>query len=244
MASPDPGSRPTEYLWTNARLLAVEVPISRRAAVHLLPGALEPAEPPTATLFVADYPETRFGSTYREAGILLHAADEEGPALHCPWMVVDDDTALILGRELLGFPKKLAEISLDERGSRVVGSARRRGVEVLRVEADLGELEEDAPPLFGRRVVNVIGTPITGLALVELPPTDESIYFSRRAQIKLALSSSDGDALGDLQAPPSAAGRYLKLDFGAAGDDPGAEPKLIGEVDAAWTQRVLYARAL
>jgi len=31
-------------------------------------------------------------------------------------MVVDDDTALILGRELLGFPKKMADIELEVDG--------------------------------------------------------------------------------------------------------------------------------
>jgi acetoacetate decarboxylase len=31
-------------------------------------------------------------------------------------MVVDDDTALILGREMLGFPKKMADIELEVDG--------------------------------------------------------------------------------------------------------------------------------
>jgi acetoacetate decarboxylase len=29
-------------------------------------------------------------------------------------MAVDDDTALILGREMLGFPKKMADIELEK----------------------------------------------------------------------------------------------------------------------------------
>ena len=98
MASSSETSPATEFIWTHARVLEAEVAISASIASSLLPAALRLEDPPTATLFVADYPETRFGSVYREAAVLLHAADTKGPALHCPWMVVDDDTALILGR--------------------------------------------------------------------------------------------------------------------------------------------------
>jgi acetoacetate decarboxylase len=240
MTSTPEGSE-AAYLWTRARLLAAEVAVSRPAAALLLPEALRLAEPPTATLFVADYPETRFGSVYREAAVLLHVSDDRGPALHCPWMVVDEDTALILGREVLGFPKKMAEIALEERGAHVVGTVRRRGTEVMRLEAELGAPEVDPAPLFAQRVVNVIGTLVGGLQLVELPPAQESIRASRRAEVKVTLASSDRDPLAELGAAPSGRARYLELDFGAEG---GPQPALLGAVDAAWTERRFFARAL
>jgi acetoacetate decarboxylase len=231
----------SDYLWTNARLLAAEVAVSPQAAALLLPEALRLADPPTATLFVADYPETRFGSVYREAAVLLHASDAMGPALHCPWMVVDDDAALILGREMLGFPKKMAEIALEERGAHVVGTVRRRGTEVMRLEAELGEVEADPAPLFGQRMVNVIGTLVGGLQLVELAPTQERIRSSHRAEVKVTLASGDRDPLAELGAAPSGRARYLKLDFGAEGGTP---PALAGAVDAAWVERRFFARAM
>ena len=126
------------YIWRNARVLLVEVPVARETAAAWLPAPLEPAESPSASIFIADYPETAVGLVYREAGILLHARDGAGPARHCSWMVVDDDAALILGREMLGYPKKMAEISLVESGSGVVGSVRRKGTEIMRIEASLG----------------------------------------------------------------------------------------------------------
>jgi len=56
--------------------------------------------------------------------------------LYCLAMPVDDDTAMIAGREGVGFPKKMAEISLSRDGARVVGSVVRHGVEILRIEGD------------------------------------------------------------------------------------------------------------
>ncbi len=52
-------------------------------------------------------------------------------------MPVDDDTAMICGREQFGFPKKMADrITLDRDGPHVAGSAVRNGVQLLRIEGE------------------------------------------------------------------------------------------------------------
>jgi acetoacetate decarboxylase len=231
------------YIWRNARVLAVDVPIARETAAAWLPAPLESADLPCASIFIADYPETTLGLVYREAGILLHARDAAGAASHCSWMVVDDDAALIGGRELLGFPKKMAEISLIESGPGVVGSVRRKGTEIMRIEASLGERESEPAPFLGRRIVNAIGTPITGTKLLDLPPTGEAIHSSRRGEGKLTLTSSERDALGDLRVPPACAVRYMVLSFGGGGRQETAAPTLIGDVDAAWVARMAVLRS-
>ncbi len=229
------------FIWTNAKVLAVEVRVSRAAALALLPAALRLPDPPTATLFVADYPETQFGSVYREAAVLLHVEDATGPALHCPWMVVDDDTALILGREVLGFPKKMAEIRLDAREGGLVGTVSRRGAEIMRLEATLHETETTPTPFFARRMINVMGTPLSGMRLVELPPSEEVIHTAQRAEARVTLTSSERDPLGELQAAPTGRARAVHLDFGAIGGPPA---QVVGEVDADWIARRFFARAL
>jgi len=231
------------YLWTNARVLAVDVEVARDAARRLLPDSLSIAEPATATLFVADYPETAFGSVYREAAVLLHAADARGPALHCPWMVVDDDTALILGREVLGFPKKMAEIRLDERDGRAVGTVRRRGVEVMRLEAAASESETVPAPFFGRRIVNAIGTLPTGMKRIDLPPAAERIHSARCGEAKVALASSERDPLGELAPAASGRARLVHLDFGSTDVAGGPKSEILGDAGADWTLRHFFYRA-
>ena len=229
------------FIWTNAKLLAVRVRIAGETAAALLPPGLQPEDPATATLFIADYPETQFGSVYKEAGVLLHARDQDGPALHCSWMVVDDDAALILGREVLGFPKKLAAITLDQREGGVVGTVTRRGTLLMRLEARLHTAEASPAPMFGRRVVNALGTIPTGMKLVELQPAAELIHSSRCGQGRVTLNSSDRDPLAELQAANSGDGRYLELDFGTVNAAP---PRIIADIDAEWTQRHFFLRAL
>ncbi len=232
---------PAPFIWTNAKVLAVDVRISRDVAGTLLPAPLRADDPAMATLFVADYPETQFGSVYKEAGVLLHARDHQGPALHCAWMVVDDDAALILGREILGFPKKLAEITLERREAGVVGTVTRRGALVMRLEARVHTAETNPAPMFARRVVNALGTMPTGMKLVELSPAAEVIHSSCRGEARVTLISSDRDPLAELQAANSADGRYVELDFGAPNASP---PRIIGDIDADWTQRRFFLRAL
>ncbi len=229
------------FIWTHARVLAVEVHVARDAARSLLPAALRPADPAMATLFVANYPETQFGSVYREAAVLLHVEDTTGPALHCPWMVVDDDTALILGREVLGFPKKLAEIRLAAVEGGLVGTVRRRGTEIMRLEATVHATEITPEPFFARRMVNVIGTPSSGMRLIELAPGAEVIHSAQRAEARVILTSSERDPLGELQTVPSGRARVVHLDFGTVGGPPA---QVVGEVDADWVARRFFARAL
>jgi acetoacetate decarboxylase len=93
-------------LWEGARFILVDAPVDEKEARRILPWGMKPVDPPMATLFVADYPRTAFSAAYREAAVLIHVKTPFGRGLHCCWMVVDDDTALILGRELLGYPKR------------------------------------------------------------------------------------------------------------------------------------------
>ena len=52
---------------------------------------------------------------------------------------LDDDTAMSLGRELLGFPKKMAEIDVEVGEDSARAIVRRRGVDLLAIRANLGE---------------------------------------------------------------------------------------------------------
>lgn len=236
-AAPQPG----EKLWVDAKILVVEVEVDRDAAADLLPPPLTLDEPATATLFVAEYPKTQFGSVYNEAAVILHASDENGEVGHCPWMVVDEDTALILGREFLGFPKKLADITLDVDANHAVGTVTRRGEEVMRLEADLGQVEANPSPILARRGMNLFGSIVTGMKLLEVPPPSQDIHESRACEAKVHLGHTDRDPLGALKPGTVRSAHLLHLDFGSADD---GYPKVVGKVDPGWCMPRFFARAL
>ncbi|WXG39634.1 MAG: acetoacetate decarboxylase family protein [Candidatus Freyarchaeum deiterrae] len=107
----------------------------------ILPPPLEPPQIPLGLVYVANFPKTSMIQSYREAAIFLDAQFEGKPGNYCLAMPVDNDMAMVQGRELAGFPKKMAEISLEKRGKRIVGLVTRRGVEILKIKASLTEQE-------------------------------------------------------------------------------------------------------
>lgn len=227
-------------IWVGARVLTANLAIDKKSAEAVLPPGLTLVGPPTATVFVANYPETTFGSAYREAGLFLHAEDARGPALHCPWMVVDDDTALILGRELLGMPKKMADITLVENGDRVSGTVRRKGVEILRVEAELGGVDTAPPALFSLRMVNLFGSIVDGMKLLDLPSSSETVHTARRGRCTVQLSSSERDRLGGFANTTETDVHFMVMDFGSGG----GESEVLGAVDPARCVALFFARAM
>jgi acetoacetate decarboxylase len=55
------------------------------------------------------------------------------PSAYCPFIYVDSDEALTAGRELLGYPKKIATIELNSSGIQFAGFMERRGVRAARI---------------------------------------------------------------------------------------------------------------
>lgn len=142
--------RPT---FTNAEMLIAVCRTDPAVVARILPRPLRPPTIPLVMAFVASYPETNFGVRYHEAALVVHAAQGGRVGGYCVAMPVDDDTAMIAGRELYGFPKKMAEhIGLERDGDAIVGRAVRKGCEILRIElargepADIDALSALSPP--------------------------------------------------------------------------------------------------
>ncbi len=202
-------------IWTGARMVFADVPVDPAAVRDWLPAPLRLAAPARATVFIADYPATTFGSVYREAAVLLHVRLFGVAMAFCPWMVVDDDRALILGRELLGYPKKLAEIHFAEEGGRFEGAVVRHGVEVMRIEGAIGGREPAPPPGIGQRAVNLrsLMSFLPGHLLVFRPR--ETVRDCCRLDARVALRSAPDDPIG-IAAGDATAATIRTCDVGAA----------------------------
>ena len=188
---------PSGALYRDATWLTARVALDADRERAWLPPGLSLASPATATVFVSHFPWTSFGSEYREAGVLFHVRRRFRRAVFCPWMVVDDDVALIAGRELLGYPKKLAErleLDIDRDADEAHAVCERRGVRLVEMHAKLGaELRaDDAPPMLGQRVVNV-----RARRLVTFEPR-ERMVMARTATVELTIGSSERDPLAEL----------------------------------------------
>lgn len=216
-------------LYRDAHYLAAEVGLDARAAAPLVPFPLRLGSPARATVFTAWFPETSFGSAYREAGVFFHVLHGRTPAVFCPWMLVDDDVALIAGRELLGYPKKLGEISFRLEGDRIEATVRRRGADLLAMRARVGDRLASAPPMLGRPHRNVRTT--LGVALPKLVAFTprETTREVRRVELTLELGGSARDPLASMGLGPVQEARLHRVDLGA-----GSLPLPVAPVSPLW----------
>lgn len=110
---------------------------------RLLPAPLKPVARPLASAFVADYPRTNFSVPYKEGALFLSAEYDGVEGAYCLAMPVDNDMAMAGGREVFGYPKKMADIHFDHQGDRVEGWCERHGVRYFQVKAELTGAPDD-----------------------------------------------------------------------------------------------------
>ena len=149
------------YEFRGAEMLTASFRTDPEVVSAILPRPLDAPDEPVAMAFIARYPKTNFGVSYSEGALFVGAVYKDEPGWYCLAMPVDNDMALIGGREQFGYPKKIAEeISLERNGDRVIGGVVRRGVEVLHIEAELtGPADPAALDTFGSKAIALEGRP-------------------------------------------------------------------------------------
>lgn len=207
--------RPGRPRFFDAEVLRVYFVIKSEISQRLLPPLLKPAPMPLGIVFLANYPRTNFGVPYLESAIFL-ATDFNGEmGVYCLSMHVTDDMALILGRETFGYPKKMANISMNRVRNDVAGWVERRGVRLLDVRARLtGSFNEDSTSETMKSllesshdtvVFNYKYSPApTGIGLDYNPrlvrqAVRSSIKSMEYGQAEVVLGSSDYDTWGEVE---------------------------------------------
>lgn len=129
----------------DAEMLTVVWETTPESIEKLLPPPLKPAAKPLAMAFVANYPSTNFSLPYLESALFIRASFEGQEGFYCLAMPVTDDMAMAGGREIWGYPKKMASISLQRDGDSVEGSTERHGIQFLNIWANLtGNINDDS----------------------------------------------------------------------------------------------------
>lgn len=200
--------------WEGARLLMADLSLDKEGAKRIVPFGMSVGKNPKATMFIANYPKTSFSEPYREAALLVHVKTIFGEGVHCPWMIVDDDTALIYGRELAAFPKKMGEFTFEENENSITASVFRRGVTVFSMEATIGNPHQTVKPVIGRKIYN-IGGPGQFFALnpIWMQRSVEDVKESYEAIVSVNIEYSEADPIKDIISGDPENGRFAVIDI-------------------------------
>lgn len=213
-------------LYHNAQYLTAVVEVDEKAMAPWLPAGIKLAQPGRADLFCAYFPDNVYTGAYHEAGLFVHIKVGRKTGIFCPWMILDDDRAMIMGREMLGYPKKLGEIAWNNNGERIIAKATRRGTTLIEMDAALGEVLHDAPPILGLPHRNVTGS--LGLTLpreVRFTPKEHPIEV-RRVDMKLRFTGSSNDPLHEMGLGRVTEARLHRVDLSGGYIPPIQIPRL------------------
>jgi acetoacetate decarboxylase len=100
-----------------------------RALARVVPAPLRPAEPIVKYEFIKMPDSSGLGS-YTESGQVIPVTFEGQPGGYTLAMYLDSEAGIASGRELLGFPKVLAQPRLEVRNDALVGTLDYNGVRV------------------------------------------------------------------------------------------------------------------
>ena len=119
------------YQYPGARGILIIYEIEPENIKKVLPDVLEVGDMPLAFLGVMEYPECNPLGPYNEAYLMVQAKCGDVSAWFNPFMWVTTEEALTAGREIWGFPKKMADIKLVQEEEKVTGIVERKGVKFI-----------------------------------------------------------------------------------------------------------------
>jgi acetoacetate decarboxylase len=175
MPSDAPAFQAPPYHYRNAQAVSIKFETDPEIAIEALPEPLELIEPACANLSIYWYLFTTFGP-YHEAILRLYARHEGRPLTYIHQIFVDTEPPMLAGREVWGFPKKLARIEFERDRDMIVGRLERpAGVRlatvVMRPEQPISQLGSNGPTT-GLRIIPSADPATTRPALAELIAAD------------------------------------------------------------------------
>jgi acetoacetate decarboxylase len=177
-SSPAFGELP--HCWQGVRMAAFPFTPRPGEVARILPPGMQPADGP-GMLTLLSYPATEFQHPFDEAVVMVPVRVDETLGNYIPYIYVTTDEALIPGREIAGFPKKLAEIDWGRDGDRIYGSVTRWGKRILSVE---GRVQGPMPEAAA--AAGLPDTPALNYKLIPGPAGEIEIEEITKAQIELS----------------------------------------------------------
>lgn len=116
-------ARPPIY-YKNIEAIWINYETDEETALDQLPEGLELPDQAIATLIIARYPFSTLG-VYEEAILAIQGIWKGEQKFYIPHIVVNSDVPLAAGREIWGFPKKMAQITLEKETDLIWGKVER-----------------------------------------------------------------------------------------------------------------------
>jgi acetoacetate decarboxylase len=202
--------------FVGAEMLMIDFLTRPETVKEILPPGLEPTAEPMVTAMVGRW-RSNCVADFTGGAIYVMARHKEIEAPYVLSMFMDQDSAIVFGRDLFGEPKKQAHTTLQRRGDFMHGYVERHGVRLIDIRAtftkDLG------PATASGKNFNIKATPAANGEGCEDDPVLTLAEFDNRLSVRregtgvLRLGSTVHDPLGDLKIVKVVRANYVEGDL-------------------------------
>ena len=127
----DPFYPEPPYQYTGARCMIGVWRADGSVLRSVLPSPLELTSENHVICTVCDYPHVKGLGAYHASALFIRCRFEDVEGAFCCHCYMDNDAAVSAGREIWGFPKKLARVQLVECGDVIKGVVERGGITIM-----------------------------------------------------------------------------------------------------------------
>lgn len=219
--------RTTEF--KNAEMIIALWETKMEIIERILPPPLKPVQKPIAISFIGNYPSTNQGLPYLEGALMVRCEFDGVMGNYYLAMPVTDDRAMIGGREIFGFPKKIANVYLERNDKDVYAFSERLGTKNIEIKAKLtGKFNDPETPkiikelgLLPGRKKNTINYNFKYFPAPNKEGFDYNPWLVRQetsvkaksmemGEVEIVLNSTPHDPWGEIEVVKVLGGLYLK----------------------------------
>ncbi len=171
------------FYFKKARLMRFDYETDADAAAELIPEQLSLTDPPTASLYINEYPWSTLGP-YKEAVLGVNVLYDNRSIQYLCHLILDSNVPILAGREVYGFPKKMGFVEIVREEDLIAAYVERpKGIRicsgVMRPEQPLGPAPD--------------GTALEacGLRIVPSPEKDRDYSLVELIQTDMILNSAE-----------------------------------------------------
>jgi acetoacetate decarboxylase len=219
------------YHYVDAKLFLALFNPTEASIKALLPPPLRPSQMPLAGLLFAEQPCKETG-TFMESGMLVQCmfdnpkTKEEEVGVYFCYNYVDSDIAQAAGREIWGYPRKRAEISLDWKKDTIIATTEREGMTILKATcklADEGEWIDSGPNINVKMIPSVTGKGYD-LGVITAAYLTYDVKKGRSGDVEVELQNGPNDDFSKVILESNMIGLYFDCDILVP------EGKIVGKV--------------
>ena len=205
------------FFYPDSKFLMVTYSVDKENIKGLVPPPLKIGKSPMVICYIAYFKDSFVGN-YHEAATFIEARLKTKTTKDMGWfcnsMFVDNDAAMAAGREIYGFPKKIAEFKLFTEKRKQIGIVKRNGIEIMKIEI---ELTNDLNELPGGQIYRAItlkhitNPENNGIELSEFVATDLKVIpkIIKNGNCSIVFKESERDLIYLLKPKTNPLGVYV-----------------------------------